>query len=156
MGVKAVARKVFGLTVWSSDNRSNIPPRFQIIYMVVLPLKYFMLGSYGLGSVQVSIPSIDLIFGDIYGDIWSIALAASGYGAMLGIMFYARAVRLELAASALMITLMLAFSVCVVVGAIIAPMDVRLLALLLVLVFLPLTSWRTWDIVRELRPAAHV
>lgn len=153
---KVWMRGLFQRTVWSHYNTANIPPRYQFIYTFVLPFKYLMIGLYGMLSIAVSITSIDLVFGNIYGDIWSVALMVSGFGAMLGVCFYARLIWVEVVAAVMMVTLMAIYIGCIAVAAIVGAESFRFLSLLLVCIFLPMPSWRVLDIVRELRPARVV
>lgn len=149
-------RNLYQKTVWSPLNTATIPPRFQIIYTLVLPFKYLLISAYGLMSAGAPITSIDLVFGDVYGDIWSISVAVSGFAAAIGVMFYSRFIALEQWALAFMITLMLAYVGCIATAAIVQAESFRFLSLMLVLIFIPMPLWRLLDIVRELRPARHV
>lgn len=146
------ARALAQKTVWSSYNQRKIPPRFQTLYKVVLPFKFAIIGLYGLLSVGVPITSIDLVFGSIYGDFWSLFLMASGFGAMIGIMFYDWLIKLETLFLVFMLTLMGFYTVCIFVAAIQGAESFRFLSLLLVIVFLPMPSWRLFDAIKELRP----
>lgn len=139
-------------TVWSQYNLRKIPPRYQTLYTAVLPFKFGMIGMYGLLSIGVPITSIDLVFGPIYGDFWSIFLMMSGFGAMLGIMFYDWLIKIEAFFLVFMLTLMGFYTICIFVAAVVGAESFRYLSLLLVIVFLPMPSWRMWDIIRELRP----
>lgn len=149
-------RNVFQKTVWSHVMQAEIPPRYELIYTAVLPFKYFMIGMYGLLSIGAPITSIDLVFGDIYGDIWSTALATCGFGAVIGVIFYNRLIWLEALATVTMVTLMLLYVGCILTAFLLGAEAFRFLSLLLVMIFLPMPSWRVYDIVRELRPPRHV
>lgn len=149
---KVFLRGLFQLTVWSHYNTAKIPVRYQGLYTFVLPFKFFIIGLYGLLSINVPITSIDLVFGVLYGDLWSFALMIAGFGSMVGIMFYDRAIKLEAFMLVLMLTLMGFYAICIFVAAIAGAENFRYLSLLLVIVFLPMPSWRLWDIIRELRP----
>ena len=149
-------RGLFQKTVWSHYNTAKIPPRYQLLYTLVLPFKYMMIGLYGAFSISVPITSIDLVFGPIYGDLWSFALMLSGIGALAGICFYARLIWVEIWSLLFMVTLMLTYVGAIFTASVVGAESFRFLSLLLVLVFLPMPSWRVWDIVRELRPPRHV
>lgn len=149
-------RGLFQTTVWSHYNTANIPPRFQLLYTLVLPLKFLVIGGYGALSVGVPITSIDIVFGTIYGDFWSIALMLAGFGAAIGIAFYARLIRVELVALAFMVTLMTFYIGCILTASALGAESFRFLSLLLVLVFMPMPLWRILDIVKELRPPRQV
>lgn len=156
VGMRVRMRGWFQRTVWSHYNTANIPPRYQLIYTLMLPLKFALIGLYGALSISVPITSIDLIFGPIYGDMWSFALMVSGLGAFVGICFYARLIWVEAIALIMMVTLMALYVGAIFTAAILGAESFRFLSMLLVLVFLPMPSWRVWDIVRELRPPRHV
>lgn len=146
------ARAIAQRTVWSASNTAKIPPRYQALYQMVLPFKFFIIGLYGALSVGVPITSIDLVFGDIYGDFWSIFLMAAGFGAAIGIMLYDWAIKMEVFFLVLMLTLMGFYVVCIFVAAIQGAESFRFLSILLVIVFLPMPSWRLYDAIKELRP----
>lgn len=149
---KVWMRGMFQRTVWSHYNTANIPPRYQLLYTFVLPFKYLAIMLYGMLSIAVPITSIDLVFGNIYGDMWSIALMLGGLGALLGVCFYARLIWLEAVSAVLLVTLMLIYVGCIIIAAIGGAEPFRFLSLLLVFIFLPMPSWRVFDIVKELRP----
>jgi hypothetical protein len=153
---KVWLRGLFQKTVWSHYNTANIPPRFHLIYTFVLPFKYLSIFLYGALSVPVSISSIDLVFGNIYGDIWSIALMLGGLLALLGICFYARLIWVEVVANVALVTLMMIYVGCILVAFLVGAEEFRFLSLLLVILFLPMPCWRVLDIVRELRPAREL
>lgn len=146
------ARAIGQKTVWSQYNLRKIPPRYQALYTIVLPFKFFVIGLYGALSVGVPITSIDLVFGIIYGDMWSICLMLAGFGAAIGIMFYDWLIKMETFFLVLMITLMGFYTVCIFAAAISGAEGFRFLSLLLVIVFLPMPSWRLFDAIKELRP----
>lgn len=150
---KVWLRSVFQKTVWSHYNTSNIPPRYQLIYTFVLPFKYLSIALYGLFSISVEVSSIDLVFGSVYGDMWSIALLSAGFISLLGILFYARLIWLEAVGAVALVTLMLVYMGCIFFAALVGAQDFRFLSMLLVVIFLPVPCWRIYDIVRELRPA---
>lgn len=152
-GAKVWLRGLFQKTVWSHYNTANIPPRFQLLYTFVLPFKYFAIFTFGLLSISVPITSIDEVFGVIYGDIWSVALMLGGFFALVGICFYARLIWVEVVADVAMVTLMVVYIGCIFISAIVGAESFKVLPLLLVVIFLPMPSWRVLDIVRELRPA---
>ena len=139
-------------TVWSHYNTANIPPRYQLLYTFVLPFKYTAIMLYGMLSIAVPITSIDLVFGNIYGDIWSVALMLGGIGALVGICFYARLIWLEAVSAVMLVTLMAIYVGCIFIAAIAGAEGFRFLSLLLVFIFLPMPAWRVFDIVKELRP----
>lgn len=147
------ARAIGQKTVWSQYNLRKIPPRYQMLYTLVLPFKFFVIGLYGALSIGVPITSIDLVFGVIYGDIWSFSLMLAGIGAMIGIMFYDWMIKIEAFFLVLMLTLMGFYVVCIFTAALQGAEAFRYLSLLLVIVFMPMPSWRLADIIRELRPA---
>ena len=149
-------RGLFQKTVWSRFNMSKIPSRFQLLYTLVLPFKYFMLALYGAMSIGVPISSIDLIFGGIYGDLWSDGLMIAGILAFLGVIFYDRLLWVEVVGAVFLVTLMVLYVGCIFTAALVGAESFRLLSFLLVMVFLPMPSWRILDIVRELRPPRHV
>ena len=153
---KTTMRGLFQKTVWSHYNTAKIPPRYHLLYTLILPLKYALIGMYGLLSVSVTISSIDRVFGSIYGDMWSVALMAAGFASAIGIMFYRRLIWLEAVGAVLMVTLMLLYTGSIFIAALAHAEPFRYLSLLLVLVFLPMPSWRVLDIVRELRPPRNV
>ena len=146
------ARAIAQKTVWNEHNQRKIPPRYQLLYSVVLPFKFFVIGLYGALSIGVPITSIDLVFGIIYGDLWSILLMVSGFGAAMGIMLYDWAIKLELGMLVIMLTLMAFYVVCIFAAAITGAEGFRFLSLLLVVVFLPMPTWRLSDAIKELRP----
>lgn len=150
---KVWMRGLFQKMVWSHYNTANIPPRYHFLYTFVLPLQYTAIFLYGLLSVPVSVSSIDLVFGDLYGDMWSVALMVGGFSALVGVCFYARLIWVEAVADVALVTLMLIYAVCIFIAAIAGAEHFRFLSLLLVIMFLPLPVWRVLDIVRELRPA---
>lgn len=150
---KVWMRGLFQKTVWSHYNTANIPPRYQLLYTFVLPFKYTAIFLYGMLSISVPLTSIDLIFGDIYGDIWSIALMLGGLFALIGVCFYARLIWLEVVSDVALVTLMVVYIGCIFIAALVGAESFRFLSLLLVIIFLPMPSWRVLDIVRELRPA---
>lgn len=150
--LRVALRGLFQRTVWSHYNTAKIPPRYQLLYTTVLPLKYTAIALYGLLSIPVSVSSIDLVFGNIYGDLWSVAVMGSGLLALLGVSFYARLIWLEAIACVSMVTLMVAYLVCIFIAAVAGAEHFRFLSMLLVFIFLPMPSWRVLDIVRELRP----
>ena len=146
-------RGLFQKTVWSHYNTNNIPPRYQLLYTFVLPFKYVAIMLYGMLSVSVPVSSIDLVFGKIYGDMWSVALLGGGLLAFVGVAFYARLIWLEAIADITLVTLMVAYIICIFIAALVGAESFRFLSLILVFIFLPMPSWRVADIVRELRPA---
>jgi hypothetical protein len=146
------ARAIGQKTVWSQYNLRKIPPRYQALYTVVLPFKFFVIGMYGCLSINAPITSIDLVFGPIYGDFWSFGLMIAGWGCMVGIMLYDWAIKLEAFMLVLMLTLMGFYAFCIFVAAIQGAESFRYLSLLLVVVFLPMPTWRLTDVIRELRP----
>jgi hypothetical protein len=139
-------------TVWSRSNTAKIPPRYWLLYTVVLPYKYIAIGLYGALSVGFPVTSIDLMFGELYGNIWSVMLAVCGFGAFLGISFYNRLIWMEAMATVMLVTLMVLYIGCIFLAAAFNFEQFRFLSLLLVMIFLPMPSWRVYDIVRELRP----
>jgi hypothetical protein len=147
------ARAIGQRTVWSHYNTAKIPPRYQSLYQWVLPFKFFVIGMYGLLSIGVPITSIDLILGYIYGDIWSWGLMVAGFASFIGICFYDWLIKVEALALVIMLTLMGVYTVMIFIAAFTGAEAFRYLSLLLVIVFLPMPSWRIYDIVRELRPA---
>ena len=147
------ARAFFQRTVWSEYNLRKIPPRYQALYTVVLPFKFMIIGLYGALSIGVPISSIDLVFGVIYGDMWSVLLMLAGFGAAAGIMFYDWLIKMETFFLVVMITLMGFYTVCIFAAAVMGAEAFRFLSLLLVIVFMPMPSWRLWDAIKELRPA---
>ena len=149
-------RAITQATVWSEYNQRKIPPRYQLLYTFVLPFKFAAIGLYGALSVGVPITSIDIVFGTIYGDVWSLLLAASGFGAMVGIMFYDKFIKLEVASLVIILTLMGFYTVCIVIAAIVGAESFRFLSLILVIVLLPMPTWRLFDAIKELRPARVV
>jgi len=146
------ARAIAQKTVWSAHNTAKIPPRFQLLYQAVLPFKFLIIGLYGAGSIGVPITSIDLVFGVIYGDIWSFGLMISGFGAAIGIMLYDWAIKFEVLFLVLMLTLMGFYVVCIFTAWLQGAENFRFLSILLVIVFLPMPSWRLFDAIKELRP----
>jgi len=140
-------------TVWSEYNQRKIPPRYQALYTTVLPLKLVTIGMYGLMSIGVPVSSIDLVFGVIYGDLWSVGLMVAGLGAAIGIMFYDWLIKLETFFLVLLLTLMGFYAYCIVVAALTQAQSFRFLSLLLVIVFFPMPAWRLMDAIKELRPA---
>lgn len=146
----------FRTTVWSSENTANIPPRYQLLYTLVLPLKFLVVGSYGWLSVGHPISSIDLVFGPIYSTIWSASIGLTALAATLGVCFYARLIWVEAVALVFMVTLMVAYIGCIFAAAMTGAETFRTLSLLLVFASMPLPAWRVYDIVRELRPPRHV
>ena len=144
---------MFNKTVWSQENTANIPPRYQLLYTFVLPFKYTAIFLYGLLSVTMQVTSIDIVFGDIYGDMWSIGLMLGGLLALIGISFYARLIWLEIIADVALVTLMVIYVGCIFAAAVLGAESFRMLSLVLVTIFLPMPSWRVLDIVKELRPA---
>ena len=144
---------MFNKTVWSQENTANIPPRYQLLYTFVLPFKYTAIFLYGLLSVTMQVTSIDIVFGDIYGDMWSIGLMLGGLLALIGISFYARLIWLEVIADVALVTLMVIYVGCIFAAAVLGAESFRMLSLVLVTIFLPMPSWRVLDIVKELRPA---
>jgi len=154
--MKTNLRGLFQKTVWSHYNTAQIPARYHLLYTVILPLKYLLIGAYGLFSINVTISSIDRVFGPIYGDMWSVTLMVSGWTAMVGIMFYKRLIWLEVLSVVLLVTLMTLYTGCIFFAAILHVETFRYLSLLLVLVFLPMPCWRVLDMIRELRPVRNV
>jgi len=150
---KVWLRGLFQKTVWSQYNTALIPPRYHLLYTFVLPFKYLAIGLYGMLSISVPISSIDLMFGGLYGDMWSVALMLGGFFALLGVCFYARLIWLECVAAVTLVTLMVIYVGCIFAAALLGEQSLRILSLLLVIIFLPMPSWRVLDIVRELRPA---
>ncbi len=146
------ARAIAQRTVWNEYNQRKIPPRYQLLYSVVLPFKFLVIGLYGMLSINVPISSIDLVFGTIYGDIWSVVLMLAGFGAAVGIMLYDWAIKLEVLSLVLMLTLMAFYVVCIFSAAVSGAEGFRFLSLLLVIVFLPMPTWRLSDAIKELRP----
>lgn len=140
-------------TIWNKDNLGHVPERYHFLYTLVLPLKYLAIALYGALSYAVPVSSIDLTFGYIYGDMWSIGLLAGGVGAFVGLCFYPRLLWAECVSAVLLVTLMVVYVGCIFVAALSRAEDFRYLSLILVFIFLPMPSWRVYDIVRELRPA---
>lgn len=153
IATKVWSTNLFHKTVWSRHNRADIPARYAFIYTFVLPLKFFLIGLYGAMSIGAPITSIDIIFGVIYGDIWSFGLMLTGWGSLLGIAFYPRLIRLEGAAITFMLVLMGFYMAAIFLAAAFHAEPLKYLSLVLVIVFMPMPSWRLFDIVRELRPA---
>jgi hypothetical protein len=145
-------RSLIQKTVWSHYNTAHIPKRYRSLYTVVLPFIYVAIGLYGLLSIAASVTSIDLVFGYLYGDMWSIALMIGGFVAFIGISFYARLIWAEAFAACMLVTLMLVYIGCIFTAAVVGAELFRFLSLLLVIIFLPFTAWRVLDITRELRP----
>jgi hypothetical protein len=146
------ARAIAQRTVWSQYNTAKIPPRYQLLYQVVLPFKFAVIGLYGALSIGVPISSIDKVFGVIYGDMWSVGLLVAGFGAMIGIMFYDWAIKLEALMLVIMLTLMGFYVACIFIAGLAGLEAFRVLSLLIVVIFVPMPAWRMWDVIRELRP----
>lgn len=146
------ARAIAQRTIWNQYNQRKIPARYQLLYSVVLPFKFFVIGLYGALSINVPVTSIDLVFGPIYGDLWSTGLMLTGFAAAVGIMLYDWAIKLEVLAIVSMLTLMGFYVVCIFAAAITGAEGFRFLSLLLVIVFLPMPTWRLLDAIKELRP----
>lgn len=155
-GTKVWLRGLFQTTVWSHFNTAKIPPRYQLIYTFVLPVIYSFLALYGFISIGYPLSSIDLTFGIIYGDLWSFSLMLAGLGSLIGVSFYARLIWVEIISMSATVALMTWYILCLFLAAILGLENFRFLSLLLVLVTMPLPAWRIYDIIRELRPPAHV
>jgi len=147
------ARAIAQKTVWSEYNMRKIPPRYQLLYSVVLPFKFAIIGLYGVFSVGYPVSSIDLTLGPIYGDMWSVALMVAGFGSMIGIMFYDWLIKLETLMLVIMLTLMAFYVACIFFAAFFGFEQFRILSLLLVVIFVPMPLWRLYDAIGELRPA---
>jgi hypothetical protein len=117
---------------------------------------YFVLGLYGFTSIGYPLSSIDFTLGVIYGDLWSFSLMMTGFGSFLGIAFYNRLLWLEILSMCGTVALMGWYIFCLFWAAMMDYEGFRFLSLLLVIVTMPLPAWRIIDIVRELRPPAHV
>lgn len=153
---RVVLRGIFQSTVWSRYAQASIPPRFSMIYTFVLPVIYFVLATYGFFSIGYPLSSIDSTFGVIYGDLWSFSLMITGIGSLVGIVFWHKTIWLEIMAMCGTVALMVWYILCLFLAALLGLESFRFLSLLLVIVTMPLPGWRILDIVRELRPPAHV
>lgn len=153
ISAKVWMRGSFQKTVWSHYNTANIPARYRLLYTFVLPFKYLAISLYGMLSISGSVSSIDLVFGSIYGDMWSVGLAVAGFLAVLGVSFYARLIWVECVAAVTLVTLMLIYLGSLFTAAAVGAETFHVLSMLLVMMFLPMPAWRVLDIVRELRPA---
>jgi hypothetical protein len=152
MTAKVWMRSLLQTTVWSRYNKMNVPDRYELIYTFVLPFKYAAIAIYGLVSIAYPVTSIDLLLGGIYGDLWSFALLIGGTTAFVGICFYPKLLMMEAVAAVTLVTLMIIYVGCIFGAALFGGEPFKYLSLILVLILLPMPSWRVWDIVRELRP----
>lgn len=149
-------RGLFQATVWSHFAVKDVPDRFEPLYKMVLPIKYTVVALYGFYSIGYPLSSIDYTFGTIYGDLWSFSLMIAGFAAIVGIVFYGKLIWLEIVAICSIVALLMWYILCLFLAAIQGFESFRILSLLLVILIMPILAWRMWDMVRKLRPPAHV
>lgn len=150
-GIVVGARRLASASIWGRKSVSAEDARVASLLRYWLPAFDLFIIGFGVLGFMGGIPALRATFDDSYAEVWALVLANTGLLAGVGIAFPARLWRLEFAAKAFMVGLIVVYVGAVFIAGTAAGDIGRSAVGFAILALGVVPSWRLTDIAKQRR-----